>query len=132
MNIKELVVETLKENKKLIIGLYALFIIVFIATWIMMAPKVANMPTNATAVSTLGPDSSALELFIHNESSGLMTYIGSIFFGILAIVMIIYNGYSIGMMSLIRCAYIDGVYFLICHHCFHFSIDLGSGSFRMP
>ena len=99
MNIKELVVETLKENKKLIIGLYALFIIVFIATWIMMAPKVANMPTNATAVSTLGPDSSALELFIHNESSGLMTYIGSIFFGILAIVMIIYNGYSIGMMG---------------------------------
>ena len=74
MNIKELIVETLKENKKLIIGLYALFIIVFIATWIMMAPKVANIPTNATAVSTPGPDSSALELFIHNESSGIVSF----------------------------------------------------------
>ena len=99
MNIKDLVVETLKENKKLIIGLYVLFIISFIITWIIMTPKIGNIAGNTTALSTPGSDISAVELFIHNESSSIITYFGSIFFGILAIVMVIFNGYSIGMMG---------------------------------
>ena len=99
MNVKKLVIETLKENKKLIIGLYALFLIVFIATWIMMAPKTASISSNATALSTPGAGSSALELFIHNESSGIVTYLASIFFGIFAIVMIIFNGYNIAILG---------------------------------
>ena len=99
MNIKELVVETLKENKKLIIGLYALFFIAFIATWIIMAPKMANMASNATAISTPSAGSSALELFIHNESSGIVTYFGSVFFGIFAILMVIFNGYTLAMIG---------------------------------
>lgn len=99
MNIKGLVIETLKENKKLIIVLYALFLITFIATWILMAPKIAGVTSNVTALSTPGGDTSAVELFIHNESSGIFTYLGSIFFGILAVVMVIFNGYNMAMMG---------------------------------
>lgn len=99
MNVKDLIFETLKENKKLIIGLYALFIITFIATWIIVAPMMANVPVNETITTTPGTDSSAVELFIHNEASGLLTYFGSIFFGIPAILMIIYNGFNIAALG---------------------------------
>ena len=99
MDIKSLIVETVKENKKLIIGLYALFIIAFIASWIIMAPKVGAVASNATGVTAPGSDSSALELFIHNESSGIIVYFASIFFGIFAIVNIISNAYTLAMIG---------------------------------
>ena len=99
MNVKDLVFETLKENKKLIIALYALFIITFIASWIIVAPKMASIPVNATITNTPGADSSAVELFIHNELSGIITYFASIFFGIPAILMVIYNGFNIAALG---------------------------------
>lgn len=96
MDIKELIVETIKDNKKLIIGLYALFIIVFIASWIINAPHTAGIEINASAMGSPGEGASAMELFIKNEMSGIQTYVFSIFFGIMAFVTIIFNGYSIG------------------------------------
>lgn len=96
---KDLLVETLKENKKLIIGLYLLFIICFIAAWIMSGTAVEsaidNLPvSNAT---NSGIESvSAVELFIQNEWGGIVTYIASVFFAIPAIIVLIYNGVNLG------------------------------------
>lgn len=96
---KDLLVETLKENKKLIIGLYLLFIICFIAVWIMSGTAVEsaidNLPvSNAT---NSGIESvSAVELFIQNEWGGIVTYIASVFFAIPAIIVLIYNGVNLG------------------------------------
>ena len=126
MNIKDLIVETLTDNKKLIVGLYALFIIVFIATWIIMSPKMAAATGNITALSTPGEGTGALELFIHNELSGIVTYFGSIFFGIIAIVMVVYNAINIAMMgplfaSILHNGGIFYIFYLIPHGIFEFT-----------
>ena len=126
MNIKDLIVETLTENKKLIIGLYALFIIVAIASWIMFAPSMDVGSGGANFVNGSGTDTSPIDLFIHNEGSGIVTYFGSIFFGIYAIVAIIFNGYSIGMMgalftNLMMNGSILYVLYLIPHGIFEFT-----------
>lgn len=96
---KDLLVESLKENKKLIIGLYILFIISFIVAWFISGARIEGAVshlhtanTNATANMTV----SATDLFINNEWGGILTYIGSIFFAIPAIVMLIYNGVNLG------------------------------------
>lgn len=126
MNIKDLIVETLTDNKKLIVGLYALFIIVFIATWIIMSPKMAAATGNITALSTPGEGTGALELFIHNELSGIVTYFGSIFFGIIAIVMVVYNAINIAMIgplfaSIMHNGGIFYIFYLIPHGIFEFT-----------
>lgn len=126
MEIKKLIVEALTENKKLIIGLYALFIIVFIVSWIVMAPKTGAAPGNMTAAEGPGTASSAIELFIHNEGSGIVTYICSIFFGIYAIVAVISNGFTMGMIgSLFANSVPNGgilyVLYLIPHGIFEFT-----------
>lgn len=96
---KDLLLETLKENKKLIIGLYLLFIICFIAAWIMsgtaMDSAISKLP--ASNATNSGIDSvGAVELFIQNEGGGILTYIASVFFAIPAIIMLIYNGINLG------------------------------------
>lgn len=98
---KNLLVESLRDNKKLIIGFYIIFIICFVAVWILSASKIqssfANMPISNTTSSF--NDAGALELFIHNASSGIATYFGSILFGIPAIVMLIYNAVNLGAIG---------------------------------
>ena len=96
---KDLLIETLKENKKLIIGLYLLFIICFIAAWIMSGTAVesaiGNSPvSNATnsGIESVG----AVEIFIQNEWGGIVTYMASVFFAIPAIIVLIYNGVNLG------------------------------------
>lgn len=96
---KDLLLETLKENKKLIIGLYLLFIICFIAAWIMsgtaMDSAISKLP--ASNATNSGIDSvGAVELFIQNEGGGILTYIASVFFAIPAIITLIYNGINLG------------------------------------
>lgn len=97
---KDLLIETLKENKKLIIGLYIVFIITFIAAWILSAERAATLaasytPVNTTSASPIS-QTGAIELFITNEWGGIVTYVASIFFAIPAIVMLVYNGVNIG------------------------------------
>ena len=99
---KDLSVEALKDNKKLIIGLYILFIVCFVAAWILAAPgvesTVASMPaanTTATGIQSVG----ATELFLNNEWGGILTYVLSIFFAIPAFVMLIYNAVNLGAIG---------------------------------
>ena len=99
MNIKELFVESVTDNKKLIIGLYLLFIIVFAGTWLLMDPGTNASSANATASTGIGGDSSAVELFVHNEMSGIVTYLGSVFFGIFAVVSVCSNAFTLGILG---------------------------------
>lgn len=95
---KDLTVESLKNHKKLIIGLYVLFIICFIGGWILSA-DVVNSALNSTVPSNgtqLNSEINALDLFIHNEAGGILTYVASLFFAIPAVVMIIFNGANLG------------------------------------
>ena len=96
---KDLLVEALKENKKLIIGLYLLFIICFIAAWIMSGASVesaiGNMSASTATDSGIVSDS-AVDLFIQNAWGGILTYIASVFFAIPAIIVLIYNGINLG------------------------------------
>ena len=102
---KNLLMESLRDNKKLIIGLYALFIIVFIIAWIYSSAHAAEMistmqAANDTASSVgLSSSLSPVDLFIHNEGGGIFTYIASIFFGIFAIIMVIYNAFNTGILG---------------------------------
>ena len=97
---KNLLLESLKEHKKLIIGFYIIFILCFIASWIYVGSKmgaiVQNMPVSQqTGLSNAG----AMDLFIHNESGAIVTYLGSVFFGITSIVSLIYNAINLGMIG---------------------------------
>ena len=100
---KDLTVEALKDNKKLIIGLYILFMVCAAATWILSAARVesvvGSMPsvntTAATGIQLVG----ATELFINNEWGGIETYIFSVFFAIPAFVMLIYNAFNLGALG---------------------------------
>ena len=96
---KNLLVEALRDNKKLIIGLYILFIICFISTWILSASKMQTAFGNIPVANNTNLNSSATELFIHNASGGIIMYICSIFFAIPSIVMLIYNGVNLGLIG---------------------------------
>ena len=97
---KNLLVEALKDNKRLIIGLYILFIIVFIASFILSGDKIWNLSNTTVSGNGLSMNvNDAIDLFIHNTEGGIVTYIGSIFFAIPAIVVLIYNGISLGTMG---------------------------------
>lgn len=102
---KNLLSESLTENKKLIIGLYAAFIIVFVASWIFSMNRISEaLPTlqnmsstavNTTAFSDLGP----VELFMNNGVGGFYTYIASVFFAIPSIVMVFYNAVNLAVLG---------------------------------
>lgn len=97
---KNLVIESLKDNKKLIIVFYALFIFTFIVSWILSISKFGNTAINTPVSNSTGISAvSATELFIHNEYSGIITYISSVFFGIFAVIMLIYNALNLGTLG---------------------------------
>ena len=105
VQLKNLLMESLIENKKLIIGLYALFIIVFMIAWIYSSSHAAESistlnAANDTASSMgLSTTVSPVDLFITNEMGGIVTYIASIFFGIFAIVGLLYNALNLGALG---------------------------------
>lgn len=96
---KNLLIEALRDNKKLIIGLYMLFIICFIAAWALYASKFQANFSNMTATSGISVTPSALELFIHNASSAVAIYLASLFFAIPAVGMVIFDGVNMGMIG---------------------------------
>ena len=100
---KDLLIESLKDNKKLIIGLYVFFIICIIGAWILSVGPVGAKLAAAQNMSSSTPaamqDVSPVDLFINNEFGGILVYVGSIFFGIPAIVSLVYNGINMGLIG---------------------------------
>ena len=101
---KDVLIEALKEHKKMIIILYTVFIILFIGSWLFVSDSVSSTLQNiqnmtATAPSPVASDLSPLDLFIHNGVGGFIYYLGSIFFAIPAIVQVIYNGLNLGAVG---------------------------------
>lgn len=101
---KDLLIESLKEHKKMIIILYALFIITFIATWVLAGDTITTNVQNImnSTASTTTPSTaelSPIDIFIRNAGGGIITYFASIFFGIFAIAIVIYNGANLGAMG---------------------------------
>ena len=100
---KDLLIESLKDNKKLIIGLYVFFIICIIGAWILSVGPVGAKLSAAQNMSSSTPaamqDASPVDLFINNEFGGILVYVGSIFFGIPAIVSLVYNGINMGLIG---------------------------------
>ena len=122
---KNLLIESLTENKKLIIGLYIIFIVCFILAWILLGPRVENTVNKVSAINTgaTGTSVSVISLFINNEWGGIVTYVGSIFFAIPAFVMLIYNALNLGALgSLFNIAMPNGglryIIYLIPHGIF--------------
>ena len=116
MNPINLLIESLKDNKKLIIAFYAVFIIVFIATWILSAPKMETVASNVTVLANgSSGQSSAIELFVHNEIGGLLTYFASVFFGIFAVVAILYNAFNLAALGQLFSNILPngGIYYII-------------------
>lgn len=102
---KDLTIESLKDNKKLIVGLYIIFIICFVLAWVLSADKMGAAVNsmgiaNSTAQTpNMSSQVGALDLFIANEMGGIVTYLGSILFCIPAIVMLIYNAVNMGAIG---------------------------------
>ncbi|WP_296807528.1 stage II sporulation protein M [uncultured Methanobrevibacter sp.] len=102
MNIKNEIKEALVENKRIFEILTVLFIIGFIIGCIF-ADDIASylMPILKQAMGVEGGASSinAWDIMIHNESTAVMVFFGSIIFGIYAIISIFTNGFTIGFMA---------------------------------
>lgn len=98
--IKNLLVESLKDNWKLIVGLYIIFIVLFAAAWLLspayVSSTVAQLPANATA-GNVGELADPVELFVLNEWGGILTYFLSVFFAVPAIVSLVYNAVNMGI-----------------------------------
>lgn len=104
-NFKNLVIESLKDNKKLIIGTYLIFIIIFIGAWIYSAdkvnsivPTVQNMSSTATS-TTLVPETSPIDFIIHNAGYGIIQYILSVFFAIPSIASLVYTSINLAALG---------------------------------
>lgn len=102
MNVLNLLTESLRDNKKLIIGLYILFIVFFILAWVLsgsiMEGAIAKTPASNATASGMNGDG-ALDIFIHNAWGGVVTYVFSIFFAIPAVLILIYNGINMGFFG---------------------------------
>ncbi|WP_458403201.1 stage II sporulation protein M [Methanobrevibacter sp.] len=106
---KNMTAEALRDHKKLIVALYIIFIICFAASWIVSADTInanqesikQNLHPNPAASSSLPGSEGAADYFIHNEWSGIQTYVASVFFAIPALVVLVYNGINLGAMGAI-------------------------------
>ena len=98
-----LLVESLTDNKKLIIIMAILFLASFIGAWIFSSGPIGSSIAQIQNMSVSSPGmdqgTGAVELFINNEAGGILTYVGSIFFGIFAVVSLIYNGVNMGLIG---------------------------------
>lgn len=122
---KDLLIETLKDNKKLILIFYILFIASFIISW-MFSDGMVDTFLNSVTASTGGGGNetvTAMELFIHNEWGGIVTYIASIFFGIASVLILIYNGFNLALQGILLSSFlkkgaIQYIVYLIPHGIF--------------
>lgn len=124
---KDLLFESLKDNKKLIIGLYIFFIVCFIGAWILSADVIgaslSEIPNASSSTPALDNSLSVMDILITNEWGGILTYVGSIFFGIFAIVSLGYNGVNLGIVGQLFSQYVPNgglryIVYLIPHGIF--------------
>ena len=102
---KDLLIETLKENKKLI-GLFAaLFfitaiIIYFVQYNLITTNYSAFQATMAPYMNITGPHyKNPIDIFLNNAESVLFSYFGGIFFGLISIFSLLFNGFSLGAQT---------------------------------
>lgn len=124
---KDLLFESLRDNKKLIIVFYVFFIVCFIGAWILSADAISaslsGIQNASSSTPTLDNNISAMDILINNEWSGILTYVGSIFFGIFAIISLGYNGVNLGMFGQLFSQYVPNgglkyIVYLIPHGIF--------------
>lgn len=124
---KDLLFESLRDNKKLIIVFYVFFIVCFIGAWILSADAISaslsGIQNASSSTPTLDNTLSAMDILINNEWSGILTYVGSIFFGIYAIISLGYNGVNLGMFGQLFSQYVPNgglkyIVYLIPHGIF--------------
>ena len=124
---KDLLFESLRDNKKLIIVFYVFFIVCFIGAWILSADAISaslsGIQNASSSTPTLDNTLNAMDILINNEWSGILTYVGSIFFGIFAIISLGYNGVNLGMFGQLFSQYVPNgglkyIVYLIPHGIF--------------
>lgn len=124
---KDLLFESLRDNKKLIIVFYVFFIVCFIGAWILSADAISaslsGIQNASSSTPTLDNNINAMDILINNEWSGILTYVGSIFFGIFAIISLGYNGVNLGMFGQLFSQYVPNgglkyIVYLIPHGIF--------------
>ena len=125
---KDLLIDSLKENKKMILAFYAIFFISFILSAALAGGHMENVIDDIpdSAGGSKDGNVTATELFIHNELGGIGAYIASILFGIPAIIEIIYNGVSLGLTGALLShfmpkGWIQYIIYLIPHGIFEFT-----------
>lgn len=125
---KDLLIDSLKENKKMILAFYAIFFITFILSATLAGGHMENVIDDIpdSAGGSKDGNVTATELFIHNELGGIGAYIASILFGIPAIIVIIYNGVSLGLTGALLShfmpkGWIQYIIYLIPHGIFEFT-----------
>ena len=125
---KDLLIDSLKENKKMILVFYAIFFISFILSAALVGGHMENVidDTPDSAGGSKDGNVTATELFLHNELGGIEVYIASILFGIPAIIEIIYNGVSLGLTGALLShfmpkGWIQYIIYLIPHGIFEFT-----------
>ena len=125
---KDLLIDSLKENKKMILAFYAIFFVSFILSAALVGGHMENVidDTPDSAGGSKDGNVTATELFIHNELGGIGAYIASILFGIPAIIEIIYNGVSLGLTGALLShfmpkGWIQYIIYLIPHGIFEFT-----------
>ena len=125
---KDLLIDSLKENKKMILVFYAIFFVSFILSAALVGGHMENVidDTPDSAGGSKDGNVTATELFLHNELGGIEVYIASILFGIPAIIAIIYNGVSLGLTGALLShfmpkGWIQYIIYLIPHGIFEFT-----------
>lgn len=125
---KDLLIDSLKENKKMILVFYAIFFVSFILSAALVGGHMENVIDDIpdSAGGSKDGNVTATELFLHNELGGIEVYIASILFGIPAIIAIIYNGVSLGLTGALLShfmpkGWIQYIIYLIPHGIFEFT-----------
>lgn len=125
---KDLLIDSLKENKKMILVFYAIFFVSFILSAALVGGHMENVIDDIpdSAGGSKDGNVTATELFIHNELGGIGAYIASIFFGIPAIFVIIYTGVNLGLTGALLShfmpkGWIQYIIYLIPHGIFEFT-----------
>ena len=106
---------------------YVFFFVCFIGAWILSADAISaslsGIQNASSSTPTLDNTISAMDILINNEWSGILTYVGSIFFGIFAIISLGYNGVNLGMFGQLFSQYVPNgglkyIAYLIPHGIF--------------
>ena len=118
---KDLLIDSLKENKKMILVFYAIFFISFILSAALVGGHMENVidDTPDSAGGSKDGNVTATELFLHNELGGIEVYIASILFGIPAIIAL---GLTGALLShFMPKGWIQYIIYLIPHGIFEFT-----------